>query len=241
MAYRYRVSQIGESLIDLIFQCRCPLCDRPAAASLCATCQRQIYAQQYPSRQTFWRSDLPIFPWGRYSGALRQSLSALKYERQPRIAQLLGSWLAQAWLTSAECASLPQRFRIVVVPIPMYAEKRRQRGYDQAVLIARQFCTVTRLPLRQRGLIRERATTAQFGLSAKEREANLSGAFCVSSGLLHSKVSVLLIDDIYTTGATARAAADALRQAALPVSGLLAVASPQLTGHTEISTSDVRL
>lgn len=241
MAYRYRINRVGGTLLDFIFQSPCPLCDRSATETICATCQRQIHAQQYPSRQTFWRSDFPIFPWGRYGGALRRSLTALKYERQPGIAQLLGGWLAQAWLTSAEYASLPQKSRIIVIPIPMYAEKRRQRGYDQAVLIARQFCTVTRLPQRERGLIRERATTAQFGLSVKEREANLAGAFRVSSGLLGSKVSVLLIDDIYTTGATARAAADALRQAALPVLGLLAVASPQLTDHTEISTSDVRL
>ncbi|MGF1513263.1 MAG: ComF family protein [Elainellaceae cyanobacterium] len=210
-------------------------------AAVCSTCQRQIRAQEYRSRQAFWRSDLPVFPWGEYSGALRRSLTALKYERQPQIAQPLGRYLAQAWLASAEHKEIKRQsvkrqdvkrrricrpLRITVIPIPMYAEKRRQRGYDQAVLIAQQFCAVTRYPLQRQGLIRGRATSAQFGLSPSEREANLAGAFRVSPALAKSRSSILLIDDIYTTGATARAAADVLQRAGLPVLGLLAVASP---------------
>ncbi len=231
MDYQHKLCGYGKTLLNLAFQSRCPLCDRPAAAAMCSRCQQQIRRQQYLSRQRFWRSSLPVFPWGQYGGALRRSLAALKYERQTRISRPLGHWLAQAWLESAECASLRSTRRIVVVPIPMHDEKRRQRGYDQAVLLAQQFCAAARLPLSQRGLIRERATTAQFGLSPVQRDANLSGAFSPSPTLLKSRHAVLLVDDIYTTGATARAAAEALQRLALPVLGLLAVASPQIDFH----------
>jgi len=243
------IQQCGTALIELAFQPQCPLCDRSAATTICPACQTQIQAQRYRDRQLFWRSPLPVFPWGQYGGALRQSIAALKYENKPRVAHLLGDWLASAWLTSAEHAAvkskLPEGLRsVVVVPIPMYAEKRHQRGYDQALLLARRFSRVTRLPLRQHDLIRQRATVAQFSLSAAEREANLTDAFYVDRSLSKIHCGVLLVDDIYTTGATARAAAEALQRCAIPVLGMVAVAAtPMLqrdSKHTVISTNDVR-
>ncbi|MGB3616462.1 MAG: hypothetical protein WBA10_21910 [Elainellaceae cyanobacterium] len=224
------IQRCSTALIALVFQPHCPLCERSASAALCSACQTQIQTQCYRDRQLFWRSPLPVFPWGQYGGALRQSIAALKYESKPGVAQLLGAWLGRAWLMSAEYAAVKRALSkgarsIAVVPIPMYAEKRQQRGYDQAMLIAQQFCRVTRLPLRQHGLIRKRATVAQFCLSAPEREANLTDAFRVDRSLSNIHGGVLLVDDIYTTGATARAAAEALQRLAIPVLGIVTVAA----------------
>lgn len=111
----------------------------------------------------------------------------------------------------------------------MHADKQRQRGFNQAELLARSFCQVTGLPLLAQGLVRNRTTEAQFHLSRSDREQNLANAFQIGKDLLHRPpgCSVLLLDDIYTTGATARAAAQALHQRQISVYGMVAVAKAE--------------
>ena len=98
--------------------------------------------------------------------------------------------------------------RLIVVPVPMFAEKEQQRGFNQAERLATAFCEATRLPIARDGLIRVRNTRPQFELSPLEREQNLSAAFDVGPALKRRspQLSVVLLDDIYTTGATARTA-----------------------------------
>ncbi len=164
-----------------------------------------------------------MFAWGSYGGAVKRSLAVLKYNNKPQIAQPLGQWLGKAWLNSG----LAGDTKLIVVPIPLHASKQRQRGYNQAELLAESFCQVTGLPLQRHGLERVRETEAQFTLKAAEREKNLQSAFAVGKRLQKSRsaASVLLLDDIYTTGATARAAADVLRRQGIRVYGLVAIAA----------------
>ncbi len=168
--------------------------------------------------------DFPILAWGNYGGALKRAIASLKYEQQPQIARPLGHELAKAWLQSP----LQPSKSLVVVPIPVHDSKRKQRGYDQADLLASSFCEVTGISLQKQVLKRVRATEAQFGLSVTAREKNLTDAFQVDlKHLRHSKRSVLLLDDIYTTGATVRAARQVFQQHNIPVAGLAVVARPQ--------------
>jgi ComF family protein len=164
---------------------------------------------------------LPIFAWGRYGGSLKQAIAALKYENQPQLADLLGLWMGNAWNRA-----YPLLNPAIVVPIPMHTSKQRERGFNQAVLLARAFCQTTRLPLKVQGLERQRATAAQFKLSATERQQNLKEAFCLGRALLkqHSSQPILLLDDIYTTGATAQAAAATLRAHGFQVQGIVVLA-----------------
>lgn len=155
-----------------------------------------------------------------YGGILKRAIAALKYENQPQIARPLGQWLAQAWLNSQFASKL------IVVPIPLHADKLKQRGYNQAALLAESFCDITGLQLQKMGLERIRATEAQFGLSALGREKNLAMAFKLGSGFRREIPAkpILLLDDIYTTGATARSAVQTLRHAGIQVYGLAAIA-----------------
>jgi ComF family protein len=164
---------------------------------------------------------LPIFAWGAYGGILKRAIATMKYENHPEIARPLGQLLAQAWLSHQECDR-----NLVAVPIPLHAEKLKQRGYNQATLIAQSFCEVTGLRLKKHGLERIKATEAQFGLSASQREENLTEAFGLGLDLRVSpKFPVLLVDDIYTTGATTRSAIQTLHQSGISVYGLVAVAT----------------
>lgn len=156
--------------------------------------------------------------FGTYGGPLRELLHLLKYERMEPIAAPLAALLAERVLAMPD---LPPR--LMVVPVPMHKKHRRQRGIDHAERLA---AALSRSLRRQRGreqackcarvLVRRRATETQAGLNPHERRANLRGAFFVPPGRATAVIKgrdVLLVDDIYTTGATARACTLALMQA----------------------------
>ncbi len=207
---------------QLCLEADCPLCQRSTAAALCPSCQQQLQRSALPDPAQQWQSPLPIFAWGQYGGSLKRTIAALKYDRQTRLAAPLGQLLAQSWL---KFSPVTQAQKLVVVPIPMHPDKQRQRGFNQAELIAQAFCQQTGLPLVQ-GLSRSRNTAPQFGLSAAERTENLTDAFELGASFRRHPGAkrVLLLDDIYTTGATALVAAQTLRRHQISVCGILAVA-----------------
>jgi len=208
-------------LISVLTVSRCPLCERPAEAYFCESCTRQLQACELKGQKVSPEEEsLCIVAWGRYTDTLKRAIAALKYENHPELARPLGDWLASTWL------ALPQRpDRLRVVPIPMHASKHKQRGFNQAELIAEQFCDQTRW----QGLMRHRETTAQFGLTATTRADNLKDAFLIGKECLtRSPDPVLLLDDIYTTGATVRSAAQTLRRQGIRVWGVAVVAQAAL-------------
>ncbi len=208
-------------LLRFVFQAPCPLCARFTSAALCSDCQRRIECDRLSNPAQYWRDSPRVFAWGNYSDTLKRAISALKYDRQSHLATPLGEWLAQAWLQSF---SLDRA--LSVIPIPLHPDKQQQRGYNQAELIARAFCRITGYPIAPHGLHRIRSTEALFNLSAQQREQTLTQAF--QFGRVHSKAQILLIDDIYTTGATVRAAIEVLNRSGYSVFGVAAVAKAKL-------------
>lgn len=213
-----------QGLLDLFLESKCPLCQRSTPQELCLDCSRQLQRCQLPNCNYLWQGQLPILAWGIYNGTLKQAIAALKYENRPQIARPLGHWLAEVWLNSPHAAH-----QLVVVPIPLHPDKQKQRGFNQAILLAQSFCEITKLQLQQTGLERVRSTEAQFSLSASEREKNLAMAFQIGADFCRRRPAkpILLLDDIYTTGATARSAAQTLRRLGIPVYGLVAIAAAQ--------------
>jgi ComF family protein len=140
----------------------------------------------------------------------------LKYQNQPAIAQVFGALMAPMW----QQHDLPT---LTIVPIPLHPTKQASRGYNQAELIARSLRQFTGMPYAPQRLDRTQATQAQHGLSLPERQANLQAAFrrSGSGGPGHP---ILLVDDIYTTGATIQAATDCLVADGYTVWGSLVVA-----------------
>ncbi|AFY30970.1 ComF family protein [Calothrix sp. PCC 7507] len=211
-----------KGLLNLFLQSHCPLCQRSTDRELCLYCERQLQTCHLQDPNSRWQEAIPVFSWGVYGGTLKRAIAAMKYENQPQIAHLLGQWLGEAWLLNSPKSDT----HLVVVPIPLHASKLKQRGYNQAALIAQSFCQTTGLKLKLDGLERVRETKAQFGLSLSEREKNLTAAFAVGKGLSrYSNPLVLLVDDIYTTGATAASAVQTLGQCGIGFLGLAAVAT----------------
>lgn len=214
--------RVLEELTSLFLRSSCPLCGRSAEQAFCSSCQRQLQRCQLPNPCQNWRGDLPVFAWGNYGGTLKRAIAALKYENHPKLAQPLGHELGKAWLDVPQFTSTQ---KMIVTPIPIHPKKIQQRGFNQAELLGRSFCQFTGLPFQPLGLERTHQTEAQFGLGMTAREENLKHAFSLGKGFrrCHPVSPVLLLDDIYTTGATARSAAQALRQRGIAVLGIVAI------------------
>ena len=212
------------NFLNLFLQSNCLLCQRPTSGEFCPYCTQKLQNCQHRDPAALWKPPIPVFSWGIYGGIVKRAIAVMKYKNQPQTARPLGQWLGEAWLLSniSQCKPKP-----LVIPIPLHPHKQKTRGYNQAALIAQSFCQTTGLKLQLNGLKRVQDTQAQFGLTVSEREKNLAQAFAVGQDLRRRRLSipVLLLDDIYTTGATARSAVQILNQNGITVLGLVAVTS----------------
>lgn len=213
-----------KSFLNLFLKSNCPLCQRPAAGEFCPYCHKQLQQCQLPEPGRFWHSEQRVFVWGEYGGVLKRAIAALKYDGNPQLAKPLGGWLAEAWLSFPELAI----DNLTVVPIPLHKEKLKQRGFNQAELLAESFCELTGLPLQRHGLERVKNTQALFALTPQQRQAEMKNALSLGKDFRRRlpRDRVLLVDDIYTSGTTVKSAIKILEQSGISVYGTVALATP---------------
>lgn len=216
-----------KSFLNLFLKSNCPLCQRPATSDLCTYCRQQLLGCRLADPAAFWDSQKAVFVWGEYGGVLKRAIAALKYNDRPELAKPLGYWMAEAWLNFPELAI----DNLTVVPIPLHKEKLKQRGFNQAELLAESFCELTGLPLQRHGLERIKYTEALFQLSIAQRQAQMKDALILGKDFRRRLPGdrVLLVDDIYTSGTTVRSAIQVLKQSGISVYGTVALASPRKT------------
>lgn len=224
-----------QQLLNVFLSGYCGLCERPSPTPLCPSCQRQVRQTQLLNSLYQGQEELLVISWGSYEGTLKQSIAALKYRHRRDIAQFLGTELARTWLATTPSASSRRNRPLCVVPIPLHTSRRQQRGFNQAETLAQWFCRFTRLPLQTNLLKRIQATEAQHSLNRQKRFQNLSRAFEVDKQYPKAlkNASVWLIDDIFTTGATAKAAAQTLRRHGISVAGICTVARTLSAAETQ--------
>ncbi|HKQ99240.1 MAG TPA: ComF family protein, partial [Pyrinomonadaceae bacterium] len=157
---------------------------------------------------------------GVYEGALRASVLALK--REPHVSPHLARLLLEA--QRREPLSSATR----IVPVPLHPQRLRERGFNQAAILGRALARLTGLPLDEWSLTRTTHTSRhRAGMDARARRESVEDAFEVQRPRLIVNESILLIDDVFTTGATVSACAGALSAAGAKEVLVLTVARPQ--------------
>ena len=143
-----------------------------------------------------------------YDDVSRRLVHGLKYRDRLELARWMANWMARAGAGLIGDAD-------IIVPVPLHRRRLWWRRYNQSALLAHVLAEVAGKPTSGDLLIRIRATAQQVGLSAEERDRNVRGAFRVGreGKAMIAGRRVLLIDDVYTTGATVRAATRALIRA----------------------------
>jgi ComF family protein len=235
--------QITESLFAVLFPSDCRICGtqlvkisrlpvcqecldamRPIGGGVCAICGERLFSSyaladsEGEPRCGLCRRIEPAFSravaYGSYESGLRELIHLLKYGGVRPAANVLGRMLAEA-IASLE-PDLPAE-SLAVVPVPLHRTKLRQRGFNQAELIARAALKIgpqtDRLRLCAGALERKRETASQIGLTSHQRRENLRGAFEVAQPESVKAREVLVVDDVFTTGATVSECARVLRRA----------------------------
>jgi ComF family protein len=220
------IRRLTAATLDLAFPAVCSGCGREGPP-LCGACLPALDARLgLPGGTPLGLpADIPApllqLDWcAPFAGVVRDGLHDLKYKGERRLAEPFGVAVARRWARVGTGAQ-------VVVAVPVHADRERQRGYDQAALIAAVAGRELRLPV-IRALARRRATIAQFELGRDRRATNVAGAFGLrDGGAAPTGVVgrwVLLVDDVVTTGATLAACATALRDAGAFAVSAIAVA-----------------
>lgn len=190
----------------------CPECEDQiewVASPLC-TCCGAVFAFRDGADRVCGdcQADPPPFTRARaaaiYDGAAAQAIKRFKFTRQMAYLPVL-----QHWLQRPLCLELVADADLIV-PVPLHRKRLKQRGFNQALLLAQAFPQVQ---LGRETLVRVRHTVPQVELKPKERRDNVKGAFAVPDPDLVKGNHVLLLDDVYTTGATVRECAKVLRRA----------------------------
>lgn len=225
-----------EAALELIYPPRraCPLCGGASPdASVCPACERLLegYAGETicPVCGSFGKSGDPpgrkannycfycrggTRPFdlarsvGPYEGPLREAVHRFKYRGIKTLARPLGALMAEA--AGRERAFARTQ---ALVPVPLFHRREWQRGFNQALLLARELEGLLGVPVLERAVVKIRETPPQAELPGRERLHNLSGSFVVAdAGPVEGKV-ITVVDDVFTTGTTASTISQILRQA----------------------------
>jgi ComF family protein len=261
--------QIAESLFAVLFPSDCRICGtalvkisrlpvcqecldavRPIGGGLCAICGERLFssyalaALESAPRCGLCRRIEPTFAravaYGSYEGGLRELIHLLKYGGVRPAGNVLGRMLAEA-IAGLEFDSFAEP--IAMVPVPLYRAKLRDREFNQAETIARaamKFIPASSgLRLSPRALERKRETASQTGLTRHQRRENVRGAFVVAQSEIIKGRPVLVVDDVYTTGATVSECARVLRRAGATKVWVATVArTMKASSQVEIRLSD---
>lgn len=156
---------------------------------------------------------------------MRTAIHALKYGNQPDLAPLLARYLVAALDLPEWQPWLPRV--TAVCPVPLHPVRLARRGYNQSALLAEHLCHVLGLPMHDDWIMRHRDTPPQVGLTARERAVNVAASFAASACV--AGATILLVDDVHTTGATLRECALAARGAGAVDICALTLVRPLLT------------
>lgn len=203
VAHTSLLRRIGTLALDLVFPPMCHGCGR-VDYEWCPQCTLELEAVPIIPRVIPSDALTGLCATGKHERLLQQALQALKYNNQRGLGKPLGERLV---------TTLPQLNWTfdTIIPVPLFADRLQKRGYNQSYILSQQIEYAMQVPSEPDWLQRYRDTNQQVGLNAQERKENVKDAFIATSDVAGK--SILLIDDVVTTGSTIEACATALFEA----------------------------
>ncbi len=190
----------------------CPKCSRHIASDLKGIrCKECMY--RYPAFDFAWAACC-------YNNTIRELIHLFKYKQKTALRKLFSNLI----ISFIKEYNLDIAQFNVIVPIPLFSTKLRERGYNQSLLIAKILSDQFKIPVLDNNLVRVKNTKSQSLLDRKERWTNIKGAFKIKNPLIFSDKRILLIDDLLTTGATTSEAANVLKDNGAEIVGVLTLA-----------------
>ena len=199
------------ALLDLVFPPACEVCRRRGEEPLCPDCF---------SRIQLMKPQLGIHCATAYEGIIRTALHRLKFKSKRKLASPLGVLLVKYL---SQTPNLKMEEMDCIIPVPLHRSRRRQRGFNQAELLAQVVSKYYEVPVAC-ALERTLDTHPQFDLPREKRLTNVKGAFKVLEPRAVYERKILLLDDIYTTGSTMAECGRALKIAGAKQVEMLALA-----------------
>ena len=213
-------------ILEILYPARCPVCHNilKGKDGICPDCRKGLHYIKEPkckkcgkqiekAEQEYCR-DCMRFPHSfdqgaavfSYDDTMRRSVSMFKYHNRREYAKVYAAEMYR------HCRYfLQQASPDVILPVPVHSRKKRERGFNQAELVAKELGKLMRVPVDAKYLRRKEKTIPQKELTRQQRKANLRQAFDIERNGKYYK-RVLLIDDIYTTGATIDAISEILKE-----------------------------
>ena len=225
---RSHIKKIAAIILDALFPSQCASCKKEGSF-LCAECfEKHTHSGNWycphckkripPATDTHCSTNCKkhskidaVFSIGYYANpALRELLHIYKFSSVAEIGALLGKKLATELANNNACITTDT----LVIPVPLHKKRLRSRGFNQAEVLARHIAEALNLPLLTNILIKTKRTPPQSGIDDHEkRRDNVAGVFTVIKPELIQKKDILLVDDIFTSGATMNECASVLKAA----------------------------
>ncbi|MCL6510619.1 MAG: ComF family protein [Anaerolineae bacterium] len=196
-------------LLDLLYPPRCGGCDKPGEGWWCTACNKRTHwLDMRDSRASLTLpsgESLTVISAAMFTSPLREGIHRFKYEGQPQLAAAFAAPMSAIWLAHGMQAD-------VIVAVPLHTTRLRERGFNQSLLLAHHASLAMGIPVEPHALRRIRRTEQQAHLDLPARQENVRGAFAAQPQLAGGK-AIVLLDDVFTTGATLSECASALYQA----------------------------
>ena len=197
-------------VLDLLYPPVCGICGKIDQKELCPKCAIKLRnlekARLYAYPHTHFEKHFYLFP---YEGIIREKLIQYKFQGK----SYLSTFFAKILQNHEKMSRLLEKYDIII-PVPMYSKKEKLRGYNQTALIAKEIAKAYQnLIYDGKSLQKIKDTKMQSSLNKKQRKNNIKNAYNVINQQKIKNKKIVLLDDIYTTGATANECSKMLKQA----------------------------
>lgn len=191
--------KIFNTLLDYIYRKKCYFCGKSKeSVKMCSKCYEELCFSSTSPNRIILGTD--IYVAGVYEKNLQKMIRGIKYHKQKELAYYQAKFMWEYFQELREIKNINKEFQ--VVPVPLYKTRQKQRGHNHMQLVAEEFCKLSGFEPNYELIKRTKSTKPQYKLSRTERLQNLSNAFHVDKTKLIKTKSVLILDDICTTGST---------------------------------------